>query len=147
DQVANSLRGARIHQLTSPGRFRAMTALLLLGPGTPMLFQGQEFGSSSPFLYFADHKRELARSVSKGRRDFLRQFRSLASAEADPWVSDPESEKTFLRSKLHHSEGRSQRLIYELHRDLLRLRQEDPVFSNPRAEGVDGAVLGPSALV
>src|SRR5262249_20240422 len=55
DQVANSGRGQRCHQLTSPGRFRAMTALFLLAPGTPMLFQGQEFAASSPFLYFADH--------------------------------------------------------------------------------------------
>src|SRR4051812_43469071 len=55
DQVANSLGGARIQRLTSPGRYRALTALLLLSPGTPMLLQGQEFGASSPFLYFADH--------------------------------------------------------------------------------------------
>jgi maltooligosyltrehalose trehalohydrolase len=57
DQVANSARGLRGHQLTSPGRWRAMTALLLLSPGTPMLFQGQEFSASSPFLYFADFDR------------------------------------------------------------------------------------------
>ena len=48
DQVANSGRGLRCHQLTSPGRYRAMTALLLLLPGTPMLFQGQEFAASTP---------------------------------------------------------------------------------------------------
>src|SRR5207237_6410967 len=52
DQVANSLRGLRAHRLTSFGRYKAMTALLLLLPGTPMLFQGQEFAASSPFLYF-----------------------------------------------------------------------------------------------
>jgi maltooligosyltrehalose trehalohydrolase len=60
DQVANSGAGLRAHAQTSPGRLRALTALLLLGPGTPMLFQGQEFASSSPFLYFADHKPDLA---------------------------------------------------------------------------------------
>ena len=59
DQVANSAHGKRLHQVTSPGRFRALTALLLLGPATPMLFQGQEFNATSPFLYFADQKREL----------------------------------------------------------------------------------------
>ena len=53
DQVANTARGERCHQLTSPGRYRAMTALMLLAPGTPMLFQGQEFAASAPFLYFA----------------------------------------------------------------------------------------------
>src|SRR5439155_13894401 len=59
DQVANSAFGRRMHQLTSPGRWRAMTAFWLLAPGTPMLFQGQEFAASSPFLYFADHNPEL----------------------------------------------------------------------------------------
>src|SRR5262249_43484124 len=52
DQVANSARGLRVHQMTSPGRYRAMTGLLLLAPGTPLLFQGQEFGASAPFLFF-----------------------------------------------------------------------------------------------
>ena len=46
----------------------------MLGPATPMLFQGQEFGSSSPFFFFADHHPELARLVSKGRREFMSQF-------------------------------------------------------------------------
>src|SRR4030042_4736210 len=60
DQVANSGKGLRVHQLTSPSRYRALTALLLLAPQIPMLFQGQEFGSSSPFLYFADHQKDVA---------------------------------------------------------------------------------------
>ena len=63
DQVANSARGLRAHQLTSPGRYRAMTALLLLAPGTPMLFMGQEFAADAPFLYFADHQPDLAKLV------------------------------------------------------------------------------------
>src|ERR1051326_6697250 len=70
DQVANSARGLRGHQLTSPGRWRAMTALFLLMPGTPMLFQGQEFAASSPFLYFADFESDLAAAVRKGRGEF-----------------------------------------------------------------------------
>src|SRR5262249_41503263 len=67
DQVANSFSGLRTHLLTGPGRLRALTAVLLLAPGTPMLFMGQEFGSSSPFYYFADHKPELAGLVENGR--------------------------------------------------------------------------------
>ncbi|MCU1295696.1 MAG: 1,4-alpha-glucan branching protein, partial [Bryobacterales bacterium] len=64
DQIANSLWGKRIHTLTSPSQLRAMTALLLLGPGTPMLFQGQEFAASTPFYYFADHNPKLAALVA-----------------------------------------------------------------------------------
>src|ERR1043165_7567770 len=73
DQIANSADGKRIHQIASPADVRALTALLLLAPQTPMLFQGQECAASAPFLYFADHKPEVARSVAKGRRDFLQQ--------------------------------------------------------------------------
>ena len=68
DQVANSASGERLHKLTSPGKFRALTALLLLAPGTPMLLQGQEFAASTPFLFFAHHKPELAGSRAKRPR-------------------------------------------------------------------------------
>ena len=81
DQIANSAGGLRCHMLTSPGRYRAMTALMLLGPGTPMLFQGQEFAASSPFHYFADHEKGLARKVRQGRGEFLQQFDSLAAPD------------------------------------------------------------------
>ncbi len=67
DQVANSAFGRRLHQLSSPGRYRAMTALTLLGPATPLLFQGQEFAASAPFLYFADHREELGEAIRSGR--------------------------------------------------------------------------------
>ncbi|HEY2147630.1 MAG TPA: alpha-amylase family glycosyl hydrolase, partial [Pirellulales bacterium] len=77
DQVANSARGERLHGLTSPGRLRAMTALLLLMPQTPLLFQGQEFAASSPFLYFNDCGGDPA--VAAGRAKFLAQFRSYAT--------------------------------------------------------------------
>jgi maltooligosyltrehalose trehalohydrolase len=147
DQVANSLRGWRLQELTSPGRLRALTALVLLAPGTPMLFQGQEFAASSPFLYFADHNPELAKLVAKGRKDGLKQFPSIASAEAEPILDDPGKEETFLRSKLDFSERLKHAGTYELHRDLIKLRRQDPVFSKPRAGGVDGAVLGPEAFV
>lgn len=147
DQIANSGRGERCHQLTSPGRYRAMTALLLLAPGTPMLFQGQEFAASSPFLYFADHGPELAELVRKGRAEFLTQFRSLATPEAQAKLADPCDPQTFNRSKLDLSERERHSEIYEMHRDLLRLRREDAVFSAQRADGVDGAVLDAEAFV
>jgi maltooligosyltrehalose trehalohydrolase len=147
DQVANSAYGTRCHLLTDPGRFRAMTALMLLAPGTPMLFQGQEFGSSSPFLFFADQKGELAEKVWEGRREFLSQFPSLAMKEMQARVLDPSDSATFERSKLDHGEMATNKHIYELHRDLLRLRREDPVFRAQGRYGIDGAVLGSEAFV
>jgi maltooligosyltrehalose trehalohydrolase len=147
DQVANSGRGQHLAKLTSPGRLRALTTLLLLGPQTPMLFQGQEFGSSAPFFYFADHNPDLARLVCKGRAEFLAQFRSLALPATQAILLDPAEPATFERCKLDLEERKKHAELYALHRDLLRLRREDPVFRAPQLRGVDGAVLGPQAFV
>jgi maltooligosyltrehalose trehalohydrolase len=147
DQLANSARGLRTHRLTSPGRWRAMTALLLLGPGTPMLFQGQEFAASTPFLYFADHPEALARKVWEGRAKFHKQFRSIAAFQDEAQLAKPADPRTFERCKLDFSERRSHSEAYALHRDLLRLRREDAVFSAQKPRGVDGAVLAPEAFV
>ncbi len=147
DQIANSGRGERCHTLTSPGRYRAMTALLLLLPGTPMLFQGQEFAASSPFFYFADHKPELAPLVDEGRADFLAQFPSLAVPEMQACFAKPHETSTFERSKLDFADRERHPGIYRLHRDLLQLRRKDPVFRAQQPGGVDGAVLAPEAFV
>ena len=147
DQVANSARGVRGHQLASAARWRAMTAYLLLAPGTPMLFQGQEFSSSSPFLYFADHDAELAAAVKTGRAEFLRQFPSIAGYAAHRTLDDPADERTFSRCKLDFTERDTNEAVYALHRDLLALRRTRAAFRNQRAGGVDGAVLSASAFV
>jgi maltooligosyltrehalose trehalohydrolase len=147
DQVANSLRGQRVHRLTSSARLRALTAVLLLGPATPMLFQGQEFCASSPFLYFADHGKELASQVRRGRAEFLSQFPSIASPEAARWLADPGAPSTFERSKLDHSERERHREPWLLHHDLLAVRRTDPTFRAQRPRGMDGAVLGSDAFV
>jgi maltooligosyltrehalose trehalohydrolase len=147
DQVANSARGQRIHELSAPGVYKALTALTLLMPGTPMLFQGQEFASSSKFLFFADHKPELARKVREGRAEFLAQWRSLQLPEMKKCFDDPSSPATFERSKLDHSEVEKNAGIYALHRDLLRLRRDDPVLSNGGEGGIDGAVLNAQCFV
>jgi maltooligosyltrehalose trehalohydrolase len=147
DQVANSGRGERVHLLTSPGLYRAMTALMLLAPNTPMLFQGQEFAASAPFYYFADHKGGLAELVRKGRIEFLAQFRSIARPEMRACVPDPASAETFERCKLDFSERERNSNVYEMHRDLLRLRREDAVFSLQHERAVDGAVLSEEAFV
>jgi maltooligosyltrehalose trehalohydrolase len=143
DQVANSAHGWRLHQLTSPGRHRALTALLLLGPQTPMLFMGQEFAASSPFLYFADHEVDIATLVREGRWEFLRSFPRTASFESHGVLPDPSSEETFRTSKLDWRDCERGVETLLLHRDLLRLRREDPVFSRQDARMIDGAVIGP----
>jgi maltooligosyltrehalose trehalohydrolase len=147
DQIANSAYGLRCQALTSAGKLRAITALMLLAPGTPMLFQGQEFGASSPFFFFADHNPELNRQIRHGRAEFLAQFPSLATPEMQTRFADPADPTTFERSKLDHSEREKHREIYDLHCDLLKLRREEPVFRAQKRRGLDGAVLSPETFV
>ncbi len=145
DQLANSARGDRLDRLTSPGHYRALTALLLLGSGTPYLFQGQEFASSSPFLYFGDLEPKVAEGMHEGRRMFLKQFASLATPEMQANVPRPHDPLGFAASKLDHSERAEGRHAeaYALHGDLLALRREHEAFRSP---GVDGATLAPEAF-
>ena len=144
DQVANSATGLRVHALASPGRLRALTAVMLLVPQTPMLFQGQEFAASSPFLFFADHEPALARLVKKGRAEFLMQFPGVAAMREA--LDDPGDPETFERCKLDHAERDANAHWLALHRDLIALRREDPVFSAMRAGGLDGAVIAGHAF-
>ncbi len=148
DQIANQLRGDRLHQKTSPGVYRALTALLLLAPETPMLFMGQEFAASSPFLFFVDFPPgELAGQIHQGRKEFLAQFPSYGSQDAQAAIIDPCAPAVFERSKLDWSERDRHSECYALHRDLLRLRREDPVIAQQARDRVDGAVIGPAAFV
>jgi maltooligosyltrehalose trehalohydrolase len=140
DQIANSGSGERCHALTSPGRLRAMTAYFLLMPGIPMFFQGQEFGASSPFFYFADPSSELSSGVRDGRSSFLAQFPSLATDEMQAKLVDPGDIDTFRRSVLDLGERKRHASIYALHRDLLALRRTDPVLG-ARPCRIDGTVL------
>jgi maltooligosyltrehalose trehalohydrolase len=147
DQVANSLDGDRIDKLTSPALLRAVTTFWLLSPPTPMLFQGQEFGASTPFLYFADHNRELAPMVHRGRKEFLEQFPSIANAGASEQIDDPASPATFARCKLDFSERQAHAPLYALHVDLLALRRTDACFSEQRNDRMHGASLGQRAFL
>ena len=147
DQVANTLRGERIHALTDPARYRAMAAVWLLGPNTPLFFMGQEFGASSPFLYFVDHPPELAAMVHAGRREFLAQFPSYATPEAQAKIPDPNEPMNFERSKLHWSERQAHAPLLRFHEDLLRLRRDGPTLAARHRSCLDGAVLGTNAFV
>src|SRR5262249_38647606 len=98
-------------------------------------------------LFFADHKPELAKLVAKGRKEFVRQFRSLKTPEMQSQLPDPADPKTFERCKLDFAERERHAEVYALHRDLLKLRREEPVFGAQRPRGVDGAVFNEDAFV
>ena len=147
DQVANTLGGERCSVTSAPSLVRALTALTLLGPQTPMLFMGQEVGSTRPFTFFADHDGELASQVHEGRRGFLKQFASFAGAAAQAAVPDPSDARGFEAAKLDLDERAHELPAFRLHRDLLRLRRDEPSLAAQSRESIDGAVLAPSAFV
>jgi maltooligosyltrehalose trehalohydrolase len=151
DQVANSATGARLWRETTRGRHRALTTLLLLGPWTPMLFQGSEWDASTPFLYFANHEGELRALVRKGRAQFLAQFPSVASLDALAALPDPGDPATFETCRLRWDERSepNHANALALHRDLLKLRRQDSAIMAQGGDGVtiDGAVLSPECFL
>ncbi len=148
DQIANTGPGGRVRFQTSPARYRTMTALLLLGPWTPLLFQGEEFGASSPFMFFADLGDASVRdAIWKGRAEWLAPFLSLSEEEARKTLPAPDDPKVFTRCKLDFSERERNRQLYDLHIDLLKLRKKDSRFRQQIPGSVDGAVLGPASFV
>jgi maltooligosyltrehalose trehalohydrolase len=126
DQVGNRAQGERSAALMNPGRLKIAAALVLSSPFVPMLFAGEEWAASTPFLYFTDHQDfDLGRAVSEGRR------REFASFGWDPEsIPDPQDQATFERSRLDWSElNRSPHAeILDWHRRLIALR---PVLSGP----------------
>jgi maltooligosyltrehalose trehalohydrolase len=147
DQIANSGRALRLNSLTSAGRYRALTAVMLLGPETPLLFMGQEFGATTPFNYFADHEVDLAKLVREGRWGYIRNFPRTAKWGEKGELADPASRETFDQSKLDWDECAHHEPTLRLHRDLLRLRREDPLFSRQDWRIIDGAVVGEEAFL
>jgi maltooligosyltrehalose trehalohydrolase len=130
DQVANMGSGQRLHQQVNPASWRALTAFLLLGPSIPMLFQGQEFGSTRPFTYFADHEGDLRPAVHEGRLRFLAQFPGLTRPEVRDRLADPGDPEAFARCKLSGDERVENGAATTLYRDLLHLRRDDPVLAD-----------------
>jgi maltooligosyltrehalose trehalohydrolase len=148
DQIANTGPGERVRFQASPARYRAMTALLLLGPWTPLLFQGEEFGASSPFMFFADiGDASVRNAIRKGRAEWLAPFLSLSEEEARKVLPAPDDPDVFARCKLDFSERERNHQLYDLHIDLLELRKEDSRFRQQTRDSIDGAVLGTASFV
>jgi maltooligosyltrehalose trehalohydrolase len=147
DQAANLPMGLRLHERAAPARMRALTTLFRLLPGTPMLFQGEEFNASAPFHYFADHEPTLAANVREGRLDFLSQFDNARSEAVRARTPAPDARETFEACRLDWSERARNAQALRFTQDILRLRRTDEVFAAQRLRDLDGAVIGPEAFV
>jgi len=128
DQVGNQATGERILEIVGFDRARIAAALVLLAPFIPLLFQGEEWGASSPFQYFADHEEpEMALLVSEGRK------REFAAFGWDPnLIPNPEKQETFERSKLKWDEVNvaTHGEMMAWYRELIRLRRSTPSLNN-----------------
>jgi maltooligosyltrehalose trehalohydrolase len=135
DQIGNRALGERITQLADPQALRALYACILLAPATPLLFMGEEFAASSPFLFFCNFDGELARAVTEGRRAEFGRFARFADPSAREQIPDPNADSTFERSKLDWSERQRSphREWLDFIRHLLALRAQHLVPHLPHA--------------
>jgi maltooligosyltrehalose trehalohydrolase len=130
DQVGNRALGERSSALMSDGRLRVAAALLLTTPFVPMLFQGEEWGASTPFQYFTGHEdAELGRAVSQGRRAEFASF-----GWSPEGVPDPQDPETFARSRLDWAELNKERhaSLLAWYTELISLRRRIPALTDPR---------------
>jgi maltooligosyltrehalose trehalohydrolase len=118
DQIGNRALGERLHHQIPLAAYRAASVLLLCAPATPLLFMGQEWAATTPFLFFTDHPEALGKLVTEGRRREFRHFSAFSDANARERIPDPQDATTFLASRLDWSE-----LAREPHASTLRLYQ------------------------
>jgi maltooligosyltrehalose trehalohydrolase len=130
DQVGNRPDGARLSTLVAPDRLRLAAALLLLSPGLPLLFMGEEYGEVAPFAYFVDHEDpELLEAVRRGR---------AAEHAHDPGgpLPDPGDPATFSAAVLRRDRCSDpmHAALWQLYRDLIALRSREPALHNSSRE-------------
>jgi maltooligosyltrehalose trehalohydrolase len=126
DQVGNRALGDRMASLVSHESLKLAAAMVLLAPSVPLLFMGEEYGETAPFLYFVSHSDPaLIEAVRRGRRE---EFASFAwSGE----VPDPQAESTFRRSMPNRELLKQSRhaVLWEYYRELIRLRKHEPALA------------------
>lgn len=149
DQVGNRATGDRLHHEIDLATYRALSALLLLSPYTPLLFMGQEWAASSPFLYFTHHPEELGRKVTAGRRAEFKRFSAFSDPAARDRIPDPQAIGTHEESVLDWSEPRrtGHSGVLDLYRELLRLRHGHPALQTSAREGFAVEPVGEATLV
>ncbi|MDE3109214.1 MAG: malto-oligosyltrehalose trehalohydrolase, partial [Acidobacteriota bacterium] len=145
DQVGNRRSGERLSSLISFEALKLAAGLVMLSPSLPLIFMGEEYGESAPFLYFVSHgEPALIEAVRKGRRAEFSRF----GWQGD--IPDPQDESTFTRSRIKWSSrcAEPHKFLLALYRELLRLRRDDPVLSRRDKNALEAIPFdSPKALV
>ena len=147
DQIGNRALGDRLSRSVDRESYLVASALLLLSPETPLLFQGQEFAASSPFLFFTDHKPGLGCLVTKGRREEFEDFSAFRDLASRKRIPDPQAESTFRRCKINRAERDSNLGTYRLYQDLIALRKSDPILVRQDRFNLRFEALPPAMIV
>ena len=144
DQIGNRAFGDRIHHKIDLALWRAASALLLMLPESPLLFMGQEWAASTPFLYFTDHNPELGHLVTEGRRKEFSKFAAFADPASRDLIPDPQSQKSFEASRLCWEERTREphASVARLYQRLLAIRKT----LTPSEKPVEITELGDSSL-
>jgi maltooligosyltrehalose trehalohydrolase len=148
DQVAVSARGERRRHQGRAGDLRALTALLLLGPATPLLFQGQELDDPPPFLFFAEPgDAALHDAIARGRAKFLSQFETIAGEASRSPLPRPSDPDTFAACKQSVAPADGRGPAWRLLHDLLWLRRTQPAIRAQDRGRLEGAALAERLLL
>jgi maltooligosyltrehalose trehalohydrolase len=143
DQVGNRALGERLTKLTDPASLKAATALLLLNPQIPLIFMGDELGSTAPFLFFTDFHGALADAVREGRRREFAKFPAFSDPAQREKIPDPNDRSTFDACRLDFSTANEWTSLY---RDLLALRHRHIVPTLKQTRSIGATVLGDRAV-
>jgi maltooligosyltrehalose trehalohydrolase len=148
DQVGNRAFGERITTIADHRAVRAAMAILLLAPSPPLLFMGEEFAASTPFLFFCDFEKDLAAAVTAGRRDEFARFASVSDPSERERIPDPNALKTFEDSHLNWGEIECQKDWIQFCRKLLTLRHEHivPLLTTNCVPKATSTVFGDTCL-
>jgi malto-oligosyltrehalose trehalohydrolase len=145
DQIGNRAFGERLTALAHPQALEAAIALQLLCPQIPLIFMGEETGTTAPFLFFTDHNAELAQAVREGRRREFAGFSQFSDPQMLAQLPDPNTVGTFKHSQPKAGSGAEDREA--LYKRLLSLRRREIVPRLAGASAVDARAVGPAAVV
>jgi maltooligosyltrehalose trehalohydrolase len=149
DQVGNRAFGERLAALAQPDALAAATALVLLSPQIPMIFMGEEWAATAPFLFFTDHNAELAPLVRDGRRKEFARFAAFKDPEQRARIPDPNAAATLEASipDVAEAERPPHDAVLALHRRLLAMRHARIIPHLPGTRAIAARAVGDAAVL
>jgi maltooligosyltrehalose trehalohydrolase len=143
DQIGNRPFGDRLTGAVDLPTYRAASALLLCAPETPLLFMGQEWGATTPFLFFTDHHDVLGQAITVGRRSEFAGFPAFVDPAVRETIPDPQAPETFAASRLRWDAlaGGDQQRTLRLYQALLRHRRHSPAMQTRDRDTVTAVAL------